>query len=106
MAITNRRTNTLTSRITSQGQITVPKAVRDQLGARAGDELEFQRRGDGFLLRHKPRRNILEFAGIAADAAARLPASAEELDAVIARGMSKQAVTHELRVRRHRSCSR
>jgi AbrB family looped-hinge helix DNA binding protein len=29
------------SRITSKGQVTVPKHFRDQLGWKAGDELEF-----------------------------------------------------------------
>jgi AbrB family looped-hinge helix DNA binding protein len=32
-----------TSRITSKGQVTVPKRFRDQLGWKPGDELEFIR---------------------------------------------------------------
>lgn len=30
-----------TARVTSKGQITIPKAVRDRLGLRVGDEVEF-----------------------------------------------------------------
>lgn len=29
------------AKVTSKGQITIPKAVRDQLGLRPGDEIEF-----------------------------------------------------------------
>lgn len=30
-----------TAKVTSKGQITIPKAVRDRLGLRSGDEVEF-----------------------------------------------------------------
>ncbi|MGH9196270.1 MAG: AbrB/MazE/SpoVT family DNA-binding domain-containing protein [Acidimicrobiia bacterium] len=32
---------TVKAKMTSKGQITVPKGVRDQLGLRPGDEIEF-----------------------------------------------------------------
>lgn len=61
------------SRLTRQGQITVPKVVRDALGMRPGDEIEFVPRGTELLIELRPRRSLLEFAGIAADATARVP---------------------------------
>ena len=77
----------------------MPKAVRDALGARPGDVIEFVRRGDAFLVDVRPRRSVLDFAGIADDAAPRVPATAEDLDALIKRGMTDAAVAREKRTR-------
>lgn len=41
----------MTSTISSKGQITVPKAVRDKLGLRPGTTVEFEPTADGVLLR-------------------------------------------------------
>jgi AbrB family looped-hinge helix DNA binding protein len=41
----------MTSTISSKGQITVPKAVRDRLGLRPGTTVEFEPTADGVLLR-------------------------------------------------------
>lgn len=41
----------MTSTISSKGQITVPKAVRDQLGLRPGTHVEFELTPEGALLR-------------------------------------------------------
>ena len=74
----------------------MPKYVRDVLKARPGDELEFEPYEEGsFIVRHRPRRSVLDFAGIAADVADRLPATAEELDELVARGMSERAVREQ-----------
>lgn len=35
------------SRITSKGQTTIPKAIREQLGLKAGDKIRFFSRPDG-----------------------------------------------------------
>lgn len=85
------------ARLTRQGQITVPKAVRDALGARPGDDIEFVSRGGDVVVEIRPRRSILEFAGIAAGRAGRVPATAEELDDLIGQGMAEAAVAREER---------
>lgn len=77
----------------------MPKAVRDALGARPGDEIEFVRQGDGFVVNVRPRRSVLDFAGLAADGASRVPATAEDLDGLIERGMTDAAVARERRTR-------
>jgi AbrB family looped-hinge helix DNA binding protein len=51
------------ARVTSQGQITVPKAIRDRLGVRPGDHLEFVERGDEIVIIPRRRRSVLDFAG-------------------------------------------
>lgn len=85
-------TNRQRARLTRQGQITVPKAVRDALGIKPGDDIEFVPRGTELLIELRPRRSLLEFAGIAADATARVPDSAKDLDALIEAGMADAAV--------------
>jgi AbrB family looped-hinge helix DNA binding protein len=41
----------LTSTLSSKGQITVPKAVRDQLGLRPGARVDFELTAQGVLMR-------------------------------------------------------
>jgi len=99
MVSSSTRPNGRRARLTRQGQITVPKAIRDALGLRPGDELEFVPRGSELLVEARPRRSVLEFAGIATPDA-RVPATAEELDALIADGMRDAALARERRASR------
>jgi len=87
------------ARLTSQGQITVPKAVRDALGARPGDEIEFVPRGNEVVVEVRPRRSVLDFAGMAAKATSRVPGTAAELDELVDRGMAEAATARATRSR-------
>lgn len=42
------------AKVTSKGQITIPKAVRDSLGIRPGDEVEIVIEDGAFKCRRKP----------------------------------------------------
>lgn len=99
MTLTRGASTQLRARITSQGQVTVPKAVRDRLGAKPGDDLTFEATEDGFLVRSRPRVSVLDFAGVARSNAHRVPPTAEELDQVIAKGRAEEAVARDLRLR-------
>lgn len=70
------------ARLTTQGQITVPKAVRDAMQLEPGDQVEFEL-GRPIVVRRRRPRGILSFAGIAGAASSRIPPTAEELDALI-----------------------
>lgn len=70
----------------------MPKAVRDALGARPGDEIEFVPRGGELLVEVRPKRNVLDFAGLASGVAPAIPATAEAIDELIERGMTEAAV--------------
>jgi AbrB family looped-hinge helix DNA binding protein len=47
--------------VTSKGQVTIPKAVRDALGLSAGDEVVFRVEGDRAVLARTP--HFLDLAG-------------------------------------------
>ena len=38
-------------RVTEKGQVTIPKALRDELGIGAGTEVAFERAGDAIVVR-------------------------------------------------------
>jgi AbrB family looped-hinge helix DNA binding protein len=50
-----------TAKITSKGQVTIPKGVRDMLGLREGDELLFRVDGGRAVIAKTP--DLLELAG-------------------------------------------
>jgi antitoxin PrlF len=52
-------------RITSKGQVTIPKRIRDQLGLTAGSEIEFEPDADGnFRLNANTSRKPSRFAAL------------------------------------------
>jgi antitoxin PrlF len=54
--------------LSSQGQVTIPKYVRDALGLRPGDQIDFRVEGDVLVGRRKPPRESLDrFVGILRD---------------------------------------
>ena len=40
----------MSATVTAKGQITIPKAVRDALGVKAGSKVDFRRRDDGDIV--------------------------------------------------------
>jgi AbrB family looped-hinge helix DNA binding protein len=38
-------------RVTTKGQVTIPKAVREALGIEPGDEVTFEETGEGYMIR-------------------------------------------------------
>jgi len=74
------------STITSRGQTTLPRAVREALGLRPGDRVRYLLldNGEVRLLRQRP---VAELAGLLHRPGA-ATVSLEEMDAAIARGAS------------------
>jgi AbrB family looped-hinge helix DNA binding protein len=78
-----------TATLTSKGQVTIPKAVRDRLGLEAGDQLEFvfEAQGDRVVLR-PGNRDAGGLKGLLL-ARGRPPVSIREMDEAIRRAHKK-----------------
>jgi AbrB family looped-hinge helix DNA binding protein len=53
-----------TALVTSKGQITIPKAVRERLGVDSGDRVEFVESADGVFSVIASTRDVRELKGI------------------------------------------
>lgn len=67
------------ARITSKGQITIPREVRDRLGIEPGDALEFRFEGKRLEVRPVRRRRLSEFRGAFHITGPRAPAEERRL---------------------------
>lgn len=76
------------ARVTSKGQVTVPKVVRDALGIEAGDEVVFRVEGNRAVLAKTP--GFLDLAG-----SIQVPATKRNVvwDEVIRRTRTARAAT-------------
>ena len=73
--------------ITSKGQVTIPKSVRDKLKLHSGDRLDFIVESDGTVRLVPVTASIKELKGLAPKPKRKL--SLEDMDNAIARGASK-----------------
>ena len=76
------------AKVTSKGQITVPKAVREALGIKEGDEVVFRVEGNRAVLARTP--DFLDLAG-----SIRVPAAKRNVawDEVLRRTRAERATT-------------
>jgi antitoxin PrlF len=75
------------STVTSKGQITIPKAIRDLLRLQAGHRVEFQVDRQGHVIMRAKNVDIRELKGILRSTR-KAPVSVEEMNEAIARGYS------------------
>ena len=55
---------TTAATLTSKGQTTIPKEIRDSLGMKPGDRITFTLMPDGTVLMRVKRKSMMEFAGV------------------------------------------
>ena len=48
------------SRMGERGQVTIPKPIRERLGIRSGEEVEFEEHGDHLVVRKSVDSDLLE----------------------------------------------
>ena len=70
------------AKVTSKGQITIPKVVRESLGVHAGDRIHFLVREDGVVEMFPRTRDLLSLAGLLRPKV--LGVSLDDMDAGIA----------------------
>ena len=75
-----------TSTLTSKGQVTIPKKIRDRLGLRVGDRLEFRIDAESRLqVEPEPAARLGRVPGLLHHLAGERPASVEEMNGAIRR---------------------
>jgi AbrB family looped-hinge helix DNA binding protein len=72
-----------TATLTSKGQITLPKVVRERLGVEAGDKIEFVETEPGVYKMIAATRDVRDLKGLVPKPAR--PVTVEEMGRVIAR---------------------
>ena len=73
--------------LTSKGQVTIPKPVRDALGLETGDRVQFRTAPDGSIRLEATKRDALSLAGLL-HRPGRNKLSVAEMDAAIARAVT------------------
>ena len=68
------------AKLTSKGQVTVPKSIREALGIETGDRIEFVLRANGVVELLPRRGRLVDLAGMLGPAPHR---SVEQMDAAI-----------------------
>ena len=76
--------------MTSKGQVTLPKEIRDQLNLSAGDKIDFVV-GDGKEVRLLPRNKSLWDLKGSLKRSGRKPVSLEDMDKAIYEGITNRA---------------
>ena len=55
---------TTSATLTSKGQTTIPKEIRDGLGMKAGDRMTFTLMSGGTVVMRVKSKNVMELAGV------------------------------------------
>ena len=55
---------TTVATLTSKGQTTIPKEIRDSLGMKSGDRMTFTLMPDGTVIMRVKSKSIMELAGV------------------------------------------
>ena len=75
-----------TATVTTKGQVTIPKEVREHLGVETGDRLSFVVQADGSVMVKPLTRHVRDLGGLLRRPAQR-PVSIGQMDVGIARRM-------------------
>lgn len=81
---------TVTAKLTSKGQITIPKAIREAIGIREGDEVVFTPQADGSIRMTARTFTVDQSFGMLRRPGQR-PLTLEEMDDAIAEGAMARA---------------
>ena len=74
--------------LSSKGQLTLPKEIRDQLGLGVGSKLDLSVEADGSLRARPLRRGAADLFGLLHDAG-RVASTVEQMDAAVGRHLAE-----------------
>jgi len=74
--------------MTSKGQVTIPKSIRDYLGAETGDRLSFEIRETGEVVVQAETADVRELRGALPRPARKV--SLDEMEAAVRRGAARR----------------
>ena len=77
------------STLTSKGQITVPKKIRERLHVAPGDRIDFVVEENGLVVVRRARSRLRQLRGMLRDCK-RKPVSLDQMDVAIAREHSRR----------------
>jgi AbrB family looped-hinge helix DNA binding protein len=77
-----------TAILTSKGQVTIPKEVRDFLNLKKGEELDFEIRDKREVILHARNRDVRSLKGIVKSPYAR-PVTIQQMNEAIAKGAAR-----------------
>jgi AbrB family looped-hinge helix DNA binding protein len=75
-----------TATVTSKGQITIPKEVRDALGLESGHQVSFRLREDGVVEMHPETEDLMSLFGVLRPSVRGV--TLEDMDEAIRKGAS------------------
>jgi AbrB family looped-hinge helix DNA binding protein len=78
-----------TSTLTSKGQTTIPREVRDHLNLQAGDKLDFILRDDGLVLLQPANIDLADLKGVLFQPGRR-PVSLEDMKTAVRRRQQRE----------------
>lgn len=81
------------AKMTSKGQITLPKEIRDKLGLRQGDRVRFIVEDDGRVRMLPAKRSVAELLGILPNPGRKF--SLEEIDEIVQTAVAKHVLGHD-----------
>jgi len=81
------------ARMSSKGQITLPKDIRDRLGLKQGDRVRFIVENDGRVRLLPAKRDVSELLGILPKPKRRL--SIEEMDDIVQTAVARHVLGHD-----------
>ncbi len=80
------------STITSKGQVTIPKPLRDKFRIKRGDNIIFEMKDNVLILKKRERRSILNLGGIAKGRKVGVGSEREYTKKVVSKKIAKEGL--------------
>ncbi|MCK4641488.1 MAG: type II toxin-antitoxin system PrlF family antitoxin [Candidatus Marinimicrobia bacterium] len=83
------------STITTKGQVTIPKKIRDYLHLQKGDSIDFKVSNDGKVYLDRPEKSILKSGGMLSQYKKDKPVSIEEMNEAVMNEAAEKVLSND-----------